>query len=193
VTPAGDETRGRPARRAGRVNEMTLQPRSDSWRRYLEAELSGRDADAEVALAELFTALPQHLPLAGFAARVLARTAVRRSPFTRRSIRWSLAAALVVVAAGAGLLAPMVPGLARLLGPGELVAAFVSLVGDLSMRVAAGIAVWQPIVDTASTLARAAGNPTVLSLLVLHLLLAATALRGLAVLAAKGSPVHVAS
>ena len=192
MTGSGGETRERPARRAGRVNEMTLQPRSESWRRYLEAEVSGRDADAEVALAELFTALPRHLPAAGFAARVLARTAARRSPFARRAIRWSLAAALLVAAAGAGLVAPMVPELTRLLGPGELVAGFVTLVGNLALRVASGFALWQPVVDTGSTLARAAGNPIVLSLLVLHLLLAATALRGLAVLAAKGSPVHVA-
>jgi hypothetical protein len=172
---------------------MNLKPRSDSWRRYLEAELSGRDADAEVALAELFTALPRHLPAAGFAVRVLARTALRRSPFSRRSIRWSLAAALLVAAAGAGLVAPMVPELARLVGPGELVAGFVSVVGTLALRVASGFALWQPIVDTASTLARAIGNPVVLSLLLMFLLLAATALRGLAALAGKGSPVHVSS
>jgi hypothetical protein len=196
VRGSRDETRGRSARRAGRVNEMTLQPRSDSWRRYLEAELSGRDSEAEVVLAELFTALPRHSPAAGFAARVVARaieTSSRRSLFAARAIRWSLAAALLVAAVGAGLVAPMVPELTRLVGPGRVVAGFVALGGDLAVRVATGFVRWQPLVDLGATLARAVGSPTVLALLALQLLLAASALRGLAALAAKGSPVHVAS
>lgn len=175
---------------------MKADPRTDRWRRYLEAELSGRDGDAEIELAELFTALPRLRPAGGFADRVLARAlgaGAERSLFARRGARWSLAAALLVAALSAGLVGPMLPALSRLVGPGELLAGLVELVSNGAVRFASGVALWQPVAETVATLARATANPTVLALLTLHLLLAALALRGLTALAAQGSTRHVVS
>jgi hypothetical protein len=192
----GAETRRPPARRAGRVHEMNRLATSDRWRRFLAADAAGRDSEAELELAQLFAALPALRPAAGFADRVLAAAlagAARRSPFARRAVRWSLAVALLVAAAGAGLLAPMLPGLSRLVGPGELVGGLVELLSSATVRFAAGVALWQPIAGAAESLTRVVANPAVLSLLALHLLLAALALKGLAALATQGSTRHVAS
>jgi hypothetical protein len=180
--------------------EMRRQPGSESWSRYLEAERSGREEEAELLLLELFTALPQAVPAAGFAGRILARIgpAARRSLLSHRSVRLALAASLIVAGVGAALVAPMVPPLAALVGPGRLLGGIVSLVSSLAVRFASGVAVWEQVGAIVGTLARAAANPTVAALLLFNLLLAAGALRGLAVLASgleskEGSPDHVVS
>ncbi len=196
---------------------MRRAPESDSWSRYLEAERSGRDEEAEVALLALFTALPQLAPPAGFSARVLARlgplAAVasltplgRRSLFAHRAVRWAVAATLLVAGLGFALLAPMLPPLAALVGPGKLLGGIFTLVSDLAVRFASGVAFWEQIGALGATLARAASNPTVAALLLFNLILAAAALRGLAALASgfsagvsstqfskEGSPRHVVS
>jgi hypothetical protein len=80
--------------------------------RWLAAEQSGLDADAEAALAEVLGALPQPAPRAGFADRVL----VRAMPGPRR--RWLGAGALGLAAAASLLLAALglAPALRTLLG-----------------------------------------------------------------------------
>jgi hypothetical protein len=80
------------------------QPRPDALERWLAAERSGLDDDAEAALAELLVELPQPVPPAGFAERVLARTLP--SPYGRRQGRraWGRRAALGLAAAAAVLL-----------------------------------------------------------------------------------------
>ena len=183
-------------RRAGREKTMKLRAPSDSWIRFLEAERTGREDEAELALLAVFTELPRLSPAAGFADRVLFRlgsAAARRSLFARRPVRWALAASLLIAGLGAGLVAPMVPQLAALVGPGELLAALVATVSDLAVRFASGVAVWQQVAETVGTLARATANPKVAALLLFHLILAAGALRGLTALASKeGSSGHVA-
>ena len=171
---------------------------SESWSRYLEAERLGREEEAQVALLALFSeSLERPGPAPGFADRVFARLAplvplARRSLFARRSVRLALAASLAVAGLGAGLLAPMVPPLAGLVEPGKLFGGLVGLVSDLAVRFANGVAAWQIVGDTVSTLARAVTNPTVVGLLLLQLLLAAAALRGLSALVSKeGSFGHV--
>jgi hypothetical protein len=170
---------------------------SDEFLRFLEADALGREAEAERALAALLAALPAPGPAAGFAGRVLERVAALAPPrpalFARRPVRWALAATLLVAALGAGLVAPMVPPLARLVGPARIVGWAVEAVIDLTVRFAAAVAFWERLGEIGGTLARAAAYPTVAGLLLFHLLLAAGALGGLAALASKGNPRHVVS
>src|SRR5258708_30791228 len=65
---------------------MTTMPRAhppDAMSRWLAAEQSGFAEDAEAALAELLEELPRPAPSAGFANRVLARTAITALPASR--------------------------------------------------------------------------------------------------------------
>ena len=77
---------------------------SESWSRYLEAERSGREEAAEVALLELFSeSLERPGPASGFADRVMLQLAplvplARRSLVARRAVRLALAASLAVAA-----------------------------------------------------------------------------------------------
>ena len=166
-------------------------PTPNPWRDFLEAESGGRPELAERALADLFAELPRPRPVAGFAARVMARVA-RRSLFARPVVRFGLAAALVAVALGAGLLAPTVGPLAGLIGPAGVLHLLVESFATLAVRFGHGIEIWQTLASAARSLGEAALHPPVLFLLVLQLVIAAGALRALAALAVpERSSAHV--
>jgi len=151
---------------------------SEAWRRYLEAEASGRDTEAEAALAALFAALPRPGPAAGFSLRVLSRIAARPT-FARLSVRFALAAGLVLAALAAALLAPPLASLAASFGPAGLVAGAADLATTLSLRLAAGLSAWSSAVAVGEVLSRALVHPPVLLLLLMQFLVAAGALLGL--------------
>jgi hypothetical protein len=99
------------------------QPPPDALERWLAAERSGLDDDAEAALAELLVELPRPAPPAGFAERVLARTlpSPHRRWLGRRT--WGRRAALGLAAAAAALLSlspfwlpALAPAISALLG-----------------------------------------------------------------------------
>jgi len=157
---------------------MNRNPEIESWRRFREAEAAGRAADADLALRELFLALPRLAPASGFAGRVLAR--VRRpSVFARPGVRYGLAAALVIAALSVALLAPMALPLAGLIGPGSVVSLVIRGVAGLSVRAASGLAIWGSLAGAVQVVGRAMFHPPVLALLLLQFALAAAALRGL--------------
>jgi len=173
-----------------------MDPMSDkrAWSRYLDAEASGSSEAAEAALAELFRALPRPAPAAGFAARVMARVARRRSPFALPVVRFGLAASLVAAALGALLIVPMLPGLLGLVEPGSVVSAFVRSLSAATARLAAGAALWQDAAAVGRALGRAVLYPRLPVLFVAQFVIAAAALRALAALASpKRSTHHVAS
>jgi len=155
----------------------------DAWIRFLEAEGGGRLDEAEASLGVLFQALPRPEAPAGFAGRVMARIR-RRSAFARPAVRFGLAAALLVVAVGVALVAPMLPSLAALIAPSDLLSFAVDAVTALATRVAAGAALWQDAGSTARALGRALLHPAILVLIVTQFALASLALRALAALAA---------
>ncbi len=148
------------------------------WKRYLDAERSGADGEAEAALRTLFAALPVLEPPAGFALRVLARVG-RKSIFSRVSVRIALAASLLVAALGAGWVAPAVAALSGLLGPAELLGSAIGQIAGLSVRFASGVAFWERLGELGAVLARAALEPRILTLLIAQVAVAAIALRAL--------------
>ena len=161
---------------------MRRNPELDSWRRFREAEAAGRDADADLALRELFSALPRLAPAPGFGDRILARIARRRSVFALPAVRFGLAAALLVAAIGTALVAPMALPLAGLIGPGGVLAAAIRGLAGFSVRAASGLATWSSLSSAAWALGRALLHPPVLALLLLQFAIAAIALRGLVAL-----------
>jgi len=165
----------------------------DRWRRFLEADRAGADEEAETALRALFAALPARAPRAGFADRVLARISVRRPFLAWAPARVALAAALAVVAVGGALLAPALLPLARWIGPGRLLGGGISLIAELSVRFADGVAFWHRVGEVGGTLAYAFTRPQVLVWLTIPFLLALVALRGLAELSlSRRSASHAA-
>jgi hypothetical protein len=169
-------------RRVDREEPMLRE--TETWRRYLEAEASGRGAEAEAALAALFAALPQPAPAAGFTARVIARIG-RPSVFSRLPVRAALAAVLAFAALATALLAPPLASLAGAFGPSGLVAGGADLATALSLRFAAGLSAWSSITAVGEVLARALVHPPVLLLLLIQFPIAAGALVGLARLAVE--------
>ncbi len=170
-----------------------MSPRDPNpFRGFLEAESTGRPEAADRALAELFAELPRPRPAAGFAARVMARVA-RRSLFAHPAVRFGLAAALVAVALGAGLLAPAIAPLAGLIGPAGVLHLLVDSFANLATRFGHGLELWQTLASAGRSVRAAAIHPPILVLLVLQLVIAAGALRALAALAVpKRSSAHVA-
>jgi hypothetical protein len=171
---------------------MNRNPEIDSWRRFRDAEAAGRDVEADLALRELFFALPRLGPTSGFAGRVMARIA-RPSIFARREVRFGLAAALVVAALSVALLAPMALPLAGLIGPGSVLSLAIRGVAGLSVRAASGLAIWGSLAGAVQVVGRALLHPSVLALLVLQFALAAAALRGLRALVPSTRSAHHAS
>ena len=161
---------------------MRQNPELDSWRRFREAEAAGRDAEADLALRELFFALPRLAPSAGFADRILARVARRTSIFALPGVRFGLAAALLVAAFGTALFAPMALPLAGLIGPGGILSAAIRGLAGFSVRAASGLATWSSLSNAAWVIGRTALHPPILALLLLQFAVAAAALRGLVAL-----------
>jgi hypothetical protein len=166
------------------VSPPEIRPPAADLGRFLEATRDGRDEAAERELAALFRELPRPRPSAGFAARVLARLPkARPSIFARPAARWTLGATTAAAALAAGLLLPAVGPLVGLVGPAGALHLFVVSFADLVAQLAHGLALWSSIASVTRTLRETVLHPEVLSLLVLQLALAATALRALAALA----------
>lgn len=161
--------------------------------RFLAAEQAGREEDAEGALTALFGQLPALGPRPGFAARVLARVAMRPL-FARPWVRWSLAASTLATALAAGLLLPLVGPVFGWIGPARLLHLLVAAFTSLLARVVRGLEVWETVAAVSRTLSEVALHLPILMLLVLQLAIAAAALHALAGLALpKRSDLHVAS
>jgi len=173
---------------------MNRRPDSQLWHRFLAAEAAGRSAEAEAALSELFGALARPSPQPGFSARVMAGLGSRRSIFASRPFQVGLAAALVVAALSAVLAGPPLAALASWIGPAGLAAAGAEVITHLSLRLAAGLALWSDAGVVGAALARAARHPQILALILTQFLIAAAALWGLVTLAVQQrSSNHAAS
>ncbi len=159
-----------------------MDKRTDTiLKRWLAAENDGRDAMAEQALRAVFSCLPQALPAAGFADRVL--VAVSRPAVGLPRLPWwsraTIAACLLLAGLAAALILPLAFSLTRIIAPGEAIGALVQGFVALASRVDELLSlwrVWARIVDTVLLIATA--PPVVLSLLTLTVLSAFT-FRGL--------------
>lgn len=114
-------------------------PDHDALTRWLAAERDDRSGEAEAALLELFEALPQLAPPAGFADRVMERAglqdrAVRHGFFAQRWTRLALAGCLFAMALSVLWLPQTLLVLAGTWSVGGLV--------DAGVRVLAGAGVW---------------------------------------------------
>lgn len=179
------------------MTRSTRTPDPALWSRYLAAEAAGEDDSAERALRDLFGALPELAPGAGFAGRVMAAVGAaalaRPSLFSRRAVRWALASGLAAAALGIAALVPMLPALAHLIQAGSVIATGVDLLSRAALQLAAWTEVAARIGEVAGALARTASHPTIAALLVAQLVLAAVAFRALTALVSKGSPRHALS
>lgn len=180
-----------PDRRRADWSETMIPEPHDPWRHFLRSERSGSSSAADEALRELFRALPQRSPGAGFVARVMARVA-RPSWSESRWARWTVAASLAAAALAAGLLLPALLPLARLVAPGELLSLWIRAVADLSAQFGESLGVWQQWMRAGGSVARALARPEIALMLAANAGLAWFALRRLAALVAGRSGSHVA-
>lgn len=163
-----------------------MTPRSDiPICQWLAAEADGRDADAELALAGVFQALPLNAPSPGFADRVLIATGWVAPSWTHPSwteSRWArgaIAASLLVVGLALFWTLPVLLGLTRLVTPGELVSlgarAFVATVGQIDEL----LTLWQIWTRIAATVHQVVTSPPVVAAFLALTALSAFTLRGL--------------
>src|SRR5438105_1858595 len=95
-----------------------------TMRRWLRAEGRDEESPAELALAELFAALPRPVAPGGFGDRVLARLAMAPAPWPlERAALWLL----LVCGAALTLLPRWLPAVGHWLAPESLVAGFATL------------------------------------------------------------------
>lgn len=135
----------------------------DALDRWLAAERGDHAEDAEAALFELFEALPQVAPPAGFADRVLARAGIavpaaapaKRDLFAWRPMRLLLGLCLVALSFGALWLPPVIELLARFWSFGEAMQMGVSAMNGLARWLASVLSLW----DFAVTIGRAIAEP----------------------------------
>jgi hypothetical protein len=149
--------------------------------RWLDAESRGEEAAAEAAFARVFAALPRSGAPAGFADRVMARTALRMTEMAGAAVEraWPLERAalwlLAVCAAALSLLPRWLPGLWDRLAPETWIGGLATLLVRAAHAVAALLQLWEGIAKVARWVALAAGSPQVLAAVALCTLLAATA------------------
>ncbi|HXT51740.1 MAG TPA: hypothetical protein VN811_11895 [Thermoanaerobaculia bacterium] len=145
--------------------------------RWLDAESRGEEATAEAAFARVFAALPRPTAPAGFADRVMLRTAQMAGAAVERA--WPLEKAalwlLAVCAAALGLLPRWLPGVWNSLAPETWVGGLATLLVRVAHAVAALLPLWEGFAKVARWVALAAGSPQVLAAVALCTLLAATA------------------
>ena len=149
--------------------------------RWLDAESRGEDAAAEAAFARVFAALPRSGAPAGFADRVMARTALRMTEMAGAAVEraWPLERAalwlLAVCAAAISLLPRWLPGLLDRLNPETWIDGLATLFVRAAHALAALAQLWEGLASIARWIALVAGSPQVLAAVALCALLAATA------------------
>lgn len=136
----------------------------DALNRWLAAERDDHAEEADAALFELFEALPQVAPPAGFADRVLARAGIAAVPvavptrwnlFASRPARLLLGLCLAAVALGVLWLPPVIELMARIWSFGDLVQAGVRALTGLTQGFAAALRLGDLVV----TLGRVVSEP----------------------------------
>ena len=155
-------------------------PTDTPWANWLAAEHSGRDAEAERALTGMFSALPEVVPRAGFADRVLIGAGLLRpSVLDSRWSRAAIAGSLLTVALALVWTLPAILGLTRLVAPGELAGLLVQGFVAAVSRVDELVTLWQIWTRIASTAMLVATSPPVVLTVLGLCVLSALTFRGL--------------
>ncbi len=157
----------------------------DALDRWLAAERNEHAGEAEAALFELFEALPQVAPPAGFADRVLARAGIavpaaapaKRDLFAWRPMRLLLGLCLVAVGFGVLWLPPVIELLARFWSFGELMQMGVSAMNGLAQGLAAVLSLWDFVVTIGRAVTEPLTQPRVMAALLGCLALSSLAFR----------------
>jgi hypothetical protein len=139
------------------------QTHQDALDRWLAAERDDHAEEAEAALFELFEALPQVAPPAGFADRVLARAGIavpaaapaRRDLFAWRPMRLLLGFCLAAVCFGVLWMPPVIELVARFWSFGEVLQVGVGAMNSLAQGLAVVLSLW----EFAVTIGRAISEP----------------------------------
>jgi hypothetical protein len=154
----------------------------DALDRWLAAERHDQAEEAEAALFELFEALPQAAPPAGFADRVLVRAglqtaAARADLFAWRPLRIVLALCLVATGLGALWLPPVLSALAGLWSFSGLVRGAVWATTEAVHGLASVLRLWDLMTPIGRALAQSISVPPVMAILVGALLVSSLAFR----------------
>ena len=147
--------------------------------RWLAAEAAHHDEEAERLLGELFAGLPDEIPSAWFAQRVMAALPPRLAAAPAGlAWRWLRPAVLVSLLA-AGLSAALGPGIAvGLFGsvrPSAVIGLAVSAIVGFCRWMAGGLALWDWLGGVSAPLVRTAGTPPIAVALALTALTATLA------------------
>lgn len=157
-----------------------MQRVDNIFKHWMTAERSGREAEAERALARLFAVLPAPLPSAGFADRVLAGAGLRAAPAVYPWwSRAAIAACLMVVGMALAYTLPLTLGLSRLVAPGEVAATIVSGFVAVLSRIDELFVAWRLCANVAQTLMLVVTSPPVFWTVLTLSTLSAFTLRGL--------------
>lgn len=181
-----------------------MRPSDDEiLHRWLAAERDGRDGDAEAALFALFEALPPLAPPAGFADRVLLRTALAPLP-----VRWQIFASpwfralvtLSLLATGLALpwLSEIVQSVASvtslLWSPGDVIRLGTGALITVSQGLVAALAFWDWLLGIGQALAALFATPAMALLAIACLLVSLVAFHFLRSLITRDrSWIHVES
>jgi len=154
----------------------------DALDRWLAAERHDQAETAEAALFELFEALPQVAPPAGFAGRVLVRAglqtaAARADLFAWRPLRIVLALCLVATGLGALWLPPVLSALAGFWSFSGLVRGAVWATTEAVHGLASVLRLWDLMTPIGRALAQSISVPPVMAILVGALLVSSLAFR----------------
>ncbi len=154
----------------------------DALDRWLAAERHDQAEEAEAALFELFEALPEFAPPAGFADRVLVRAglqtaAARADLFAWRPLRIVLALCLVATGLGAPWLPSVLSALAGFWSFSGLVRGAVWATTEAVHGLASVLRLWDLMVPIGRAFAQPLSAPPVLAILVGALLVSSLAFR----------------
>jgi hypothetical protein len=144
-------------------------------RGWLEAEAAGRADEADLRFRSVSGALDRPAVPAGFAEAVLARIGAGRAvrdAYSKRWVRFAVAAS-VVLAGGVAALVPPHVWMDALLGAVQAMAAGMSrvIIGGQAW-VAGGLALWGGLADAAAVIGRQLLGPVPIGLLALNLAVA---------------------
>ena len=154
----------------------------DALDRWLAAERHDQAEEAEAALFELFEALPQVAPPAGFADRVLVRAGLRTAAaradlFAWRPLRIVLALCLVATGLGALWLPPVLSALAGFWSLSGLVRGAVWATTEAAHGLASILRLWDLMAPIGRAFAQPLSTPPVMAILVGALLVSSLAFR----------------
>jgi hypothetical protein len=152
----------------------------DALNRWLAAERADGSEEADAALREMFEALPQLSPAAGFADRVFARVGlqpVKRDVFASLGLRLVLAASLIALSLGTIWLPPALRALGGLLSLSDVVGLGVRGVADASRGLALILRLGEWLYSLGRTLAEPLMAPQAMAALAACLLVSGLAFR----------------